>query len=271
MGPHTLNFSSKRTRVTMSWPKSCDFFRYRRFMIDRFLSATDAKRASRTLHKLSTHDISHWALAGGLAMEIHCLRAGLLPSTRPLNDIDFVAPEFDCIPQTLAEDFLFRHVHPFDPPNRTILQLVDVETSLRLDLFRTHPAIMTRTLSLELPFGPSRLISAEDVLARAARLLMDLDCGVPVPAKNVNDYLRLEKLAQHSHVEAVWQDHRKPNHPQTFREADRMVHDLIATHPDLLINPEYSQDPTEVCPRCVAKDAFPLAHPHQVLLSLGYC
>jgi MacB-like periplasmic core domain len=32
-----------------------------------------------------------------------------------LSDIDFVAPAIECIPETLARDFLFRHVHPFDP------------------------------------------------------------------------------------------------------------------------------------------------------------
>jgi hypothetical protein len=240
------------------------------FMIDRFLCTAEAKRVLKTLRKFSHHDISRWALAGGLAVEIHCLRAGLA-STRALNDIDFVASEFDCIPRTLAGDFLFRHVHPLDPPNKTILQFVDAETALRLDLFRADPAIMTRTLSLEFPFGSIRLISGEDVLARAARLLMDLRRGVPITLKNANDYMRLEKLVQHPHVEAAWQDHRKPNYPQTFRETNMIVHDLIATHRDLLVTPNYSQDATQVCPRCVATESFPLADPHLVLLSLGYC
>jgi hypothetical protein len=53
-------------------------------------------------------------LVGGLAVEFHCLRGGHAPSIRHLNDIDFVAPAFDCIPETLAREFLFRHVHPFD-------------------------------------------------------------------------------------------------------------------------------------------------------------
>jgi hypothetical protein len=240
-------------------------------MIDRFLSAAEAKRMLTTLRKLANYDISRWALAGGLAVEFYCLRAGILASTRPLNDIDFVTPEFDCIPTTLAGDFLLRHVHPFDPPNKTILQLVDAQTALRLDLFRVLPVIMTRTLLLEMPFGPIRLISGEDVLAHAARLLMDLRAGVPVPVKTANDYMRLERLIQHSHVETAWQDHRKPNHPQTFRETNMIVHDLIATHRDLLITPEYSQDATQVCERCVVMETFPLADPKLVLMSLGYC
>jgi hypothetical protein len=107
----------------------------------------------KTLQKLSQHDISGWALAGGSAVEIHCLRSGLPSSTRPLNDIDFVAAAFGSAPETLAQDFLFRHVHPLDPPGKTLLQLVDADTALRIDLFRAYGAIMRRTLSLQFPFG----------------------------------------------------------------------------------------------------------------------
>ncbi len=115
-------------------------------MTDLFLRDPEAKRALKTVQKLSRHDISGWALAGGLAVEIHCLRIGLSYSTRPRDDIDFVAGAFDCAPETLAKDFLFRHVHPLDPPGKTILQLVDAETALRIDLFRAYGAIMGRTL-----------------------------------------------------------------------------------------------------------------------------
>lgn len=53
-----------------------------------------------------------------------------------MNDIDFVTDSFDCIPESLADDFLFRHVHPFDPPGKTILQFIDAESALRVDVFR---------------------------------------------------------------------------------------------------------------------------------------
>src|SRR3569833_2244366 len=65
------------------------------FIIDRLLFDDGAKRASKTLQRLSQHDISGWALAGGLAMEILCLLDGLSPSNRLLNDIDFVAAGFN--------------------------------------------------------------------------------------------------------------------------------------------------------------------------------
>jgi hypothetical protein len=240
-------------------------------MTDRFLCAGEAKRARRTLQKLSHHDISRWALAGGFAVEIHCVRGCLPASMRPLNDLDFVAPAFDCIPETLAGDFLCRHVHPFDSPGKTILQFVDAETALRIDLFRAYGATMTRTLSPGSPFGSIQLISREDVLARTARLLLDLRGGVPVPAKHANDYLRLAELVQLSDVEVAWQDHRKPDHPATFHEANTLVRGFIATHRDLLITPDYSKDVSQICSRCVATAAFPLADPHLVRSLLGYC
>jgi hypothetical protein len=242
-----------------------------RSITDRFLSVSEANRARKTLQKLLHHDISGWALAGGLAVEIHCMRGGLPAVTRPLNDLDFVTPTFGRIPEGLAGDFLCRHVHSLDPPGKTILQLVDAETALRIDLFRGYGAIMTRTQSLEFPFGWSQLISREDVLARTARLLLDLRWSVPVPAKHANDYLRLNKLMHPSDVEVAWKDHRKPDDPVTFHEANPLVQGLIATHRDLLITPDYSKDVTRICSRCVPTAAFPLADPNLVLSLLGYC
>jgi hypothetical protein len=240
-------------------------------MIDRFLCAADAERALKTLQKLSQHDISGWALAGGLAVEIHCLLDGVPHSSRPLNDIDFVAAGFDCAPATLAGDFLFRHVHPLDAPGKTILQLVDVETALRIDLFRAYGAIMTRTRPLRFPFGPIKLISGEDVLARAARLLLDLRGGIPVAAKHASDYLRLEPLMQTLDLEVAWQDHRKPDHPVMFCDANTLVRGLLSTHRNLLITPDYAKDATRICSRCVPTTAFSLADPQLVLSLLGYC
>ena len=130
---------------------------------------------------------------------------------------------------------------------------------------------MRRTHPLRLPCGPVRLISAEDVLARAARMLLDLRAGVPVAAKHAKDYLRLEKLVRTSDLEVAWQDHRKPDQPSCFREAEVLVHELIATHRELLTTPDYSTDATQICSRCVPTAAFPLADPNLVLSLLGYC
>ena len=225
----------------------------------RFLSIGDSTRAFNTLRNLALHDVSRWVLVGVLAVEFHCLRVENSHAIRHLNDIDFVATAFECIPETLARDFLFRHVHPFDPPCKTMMQLVDADTSLRVDVFRTNGEIMSRAILVDGPTGPIRVISVEDVVACEARLLLDLAASVPVPAKHANDYLRLADLVKSSNLETAWQDHRKPTHPMTFGETSTLLKGLIATRRNLLINLEYSKDTAEICPRCVRTSAFQLA------------
>jgi len=239
--------------------------------MQRFLSIGDSTRAFNTLRKLALHEVSGWVLVGGLAVEFHCLRVGHSHPIRPLNDIDFVAPTFEGIPETLARDFLFRHVHPFDPPGKTMMQLVDADTSLRVDVFRADGGIVSRAISVDVPSGPLRVISVEDALAHEARLLLDLDAGVPVPAKHAADCLRLAELVKSSNMETAWQDHRKPTHPMTFRETNTLLKRLVATRRELLINLEYSKNTAEICRRCVRTSPLQLADPNVVLSLLGYC
>ena len=238
--------------------------------MQRFLSFADSTRAFNTLRKLALHDVSRWALVGGLAVEFHCLSTGRPHPIRHLNDIDFVAPAFECTPETLARDFLFRHVHAFDPPGKTMMQLIDADTSLRVDVFRAGGGIMSRAISVDVPSGPLRVISVEDVIAREARLLMDLDASMAVPAKHADDYLRLAELVKSSNMETAWQDHRKPTYPMTFDETNTLVKRLIATRRNLLISPDYSKDADEICSRCVPTPPFQLADPNVVLSLLGY-
>ena len=130
---------------------------------------------------------------------------------------------------------------------------------------------MGRTISVDLPSGPLQVISVEDAIAHTARLLLDLDASVPVPAKHLGDYLRLAELAKPSGVETAWQDHRKPAHPMTFGETNTLLMSLIATRRNLLISPEYSKNTAEICSRCVRTTPFQLADPEVVLTLLGYC
>jgi hypothetical protein len=240
-------------------------------MLQRFLSPPDAERAERTLHRLASHDIREWALTGGMAAEIHQLRLGRQPSWRVLNDIDFVTDSFDSIPATLADDFLFRHVHPFDAPGKTLLQMVDPETAVRIDVFRACGRTMDRLIALEILSNSFRLISLEDLLARMARLTMDLAERVTTPAKYATDFSRLTELASPERVEAAWMDHRKPRHPASFPEARRQLEALIPAHPELLIDSDYSHDLDALCSRCVPGSVFQLADPRAVLTLLGYC
>lgn len=138
----------------------------------RFLSEADAERAERVLRKLAQHDLRNWALAGGFAFEFHSLNLGLDCRARALNDLDFITGTFIGIPETLSQDFLFRHVHPFAPPGKIMLQLIDGDAALRIDVFRASIDTMNRVAL--------QMASLEDLVARAARLLFDLAQGVPV-------------------------------------------------------------------------------------------
>ena len=39
---------------------------------------------------------------------------------------------------TFAKSLLFRHIHPFDPPGKTLLQCVDTENTVRVDIPVRH-------------------------------------------------------------------------------------------------------------------------------------
>jgi hypothetical protein len=114
------------------------------------------------------------------------------------------------------------------------------------------------------------MISIEDLLARTARLCMDLDSGSQVPAKHACDFLRLLPPADIADVEQAWQDHRKPSHPSAFVAAADLLQELIVTRKDLQIVPAYSDDVQATCSRCEPAEGFPLADRAEVHSLLGY-
>jgi hypothetical protein len=239
--------------------------------LTQFLSPVDSDRARRTLAMLRRHSVQPFVLTGGLAVELHRARLGLPAEKRPLNDMDFLVDKFDEIPPTLSADLLFRHVHPHDPPAKTLLQCVDPETAIRVDIFRACGSTVARAISIDLCGIAMRTISMEDLLARTARLCMDLAANVPLPAKHARDFLRLLPLLDSGGVEPAWQDHRKPKHPGSFAAASHLLQELIATEEDLQIELARSQDLRATCSRCEPTDAFPLADAATVLSLLGYC
>jgi hypothetical protein len=239
-------------------------------MLEAFLSKSDAARALSALCKLMTHDIQAWALTGGLAVEWHALRYGSPPEARALNDLDFVTESFDCVPSTLSRDFLFRHVHPADAPGRTMLQCVDAENKVRIDVFRAAGGTLRRSSRMETDFGAIRVVSAKDLLARAARLTLDVADGIPTPGKHARDFQRLDSLLESENIEMVWSEHRKKGQPASFDEVRSRLRGTIAAHPELLTVPAYAGG-DELCPRCAPRDNFRLASASEVKAILGYC
>jgi hypothetical protein len=236
-----------------------------------FLSAPDAERVRRTMKRLRRHQVDSLVLTGGMAVELHILKLGSVAEKRPLNDLDFLVDSFDDIPKTLATDFLFRHVHPNDPPGKTLMQCVDPETAVRVDIFRACGSTVARAMRMEFCGASLPTISLEDIAAYSVRLCMDLAANTPMPAKHGKDLLRLLPALDLRAAETAWREHRKANHAEAFRSAVGLVSDLIATRKDLQIRPVYSQDTQQKCPRCEGTEEFPLADPKQVLSILGYC
>jgi len=228
-------------------------------------ASDDASRASRTLRLLAEHDISQWALTGGTAVELY------LHGVRPLHDLDFVAASFDCLPAGLGKAILIRHVHPYDPPAKTMLQGVDPATSVRVDVFRAYGAEMERAQPFHVFDLALRVVAFEDLVARHARLCCGLLRGEALAPKFARDFLRMVDVARPESIEPVWREHRKVSDPANFAEAAGLLRAAIATRSDLLIQPVYSTDVEEVCVRCKSTASFPLADARQVVALLGYC
>lgn len=239
--------------------------------LDQFLSAADSHRAAQVLLKLADHDISSLALTGGFAIELQILRRGRQACLRPLHDIDFLVDSFDGIPETLGRAFLFRHVHPYDPPGKTLVQAVAEEMAVRVDVFRAYGQEMARTEPTVLAGYPMRTVSLPDLVARHAQLTWDLVGGQPVSPKYARDFLRMLELLTTDEVEDIWQEHRKPHCPDSFAETARELKKIIELRQDLLVSPVYSTDTLESCSRCHSLTAFPLADAGRIMELLGYC
>lgn len=237
----------------------------------RFLDWKDAERAARTLRKVAACDISRWALTGGLAVEIHILRHGRESGGRRLRDMDFVAGSFEDIPASLGSEVLFRHVHPNDAPAKTMLQCVDEETALRVDLLRAYGQEMERVVAIELEGIRVNMISVEDVEGAHARVAWGMMLGKKVAPQHARDFLRLLPLVTTAEMEEIWQEHRTPECPESFRETVTELNKVIAERTDLLVPRVYSQDVNAVCVRCQGSETFKLADAGRVFAILGYC
>ena len=88
--------------------------------LDLFLSPADAARAVSTLRHLARHDLSRFALTGGFAIESQIHTHGGQPPLRTLHDIDFLVDSFRDLPPSLGAELLIRHIHPHDPPAKTL-------------------------------------------------------------------------------------------------------------------------------------------------------
>jgi hypothetical protein len=240
-------------------------------MFERFLAEADKHRVGSCLTVLRRHGVANWVLTGGVAIEMRLVERGGPVELRALNDIDFATASFDTVPNTLGNIFLVRHVHPFDPPNKIIAQFVSSALVLRIDVFRTDPDVINRADSIETEFGIVRVVSLDDLIARAARLALPLANRQSVPSKHARDFLRLASIANLESAERAWPQHRRVGDPESFRDVASLLRDVIPRSADFLMSPTYSQDAPEDCTRCAAVEGLELASPDAIRSILGHC
>jgi hypothetical protein len=240
-------------------------------VFERFLAEADVRRVGTCLATLQRHGVAEWALTGGVAIELRLIELSGEVETRSLNDLDFATASFDTVPNTLGTEFLVRHVHPFDPPDKIIAQFVSSELVLRVDVFRTHPEVMDRANPVQTEFGPVYTVSLDDLVARAARLTLPLADRQPVLSKHASDFLRLVKVANLEGAEQAWPQHRRVGDPETFQEAATVLREVIPNSTDLLKCPANSQNVSEHCSRCAGVEGLELANREVILSVLGYC
>jgi len=128
---------------------------------------------------------------------------------------------------------------------------------------------LRRTRFLSVVGSTIRVISPEDLLARIARLTLDLAGGIPVTSKHASYFLRLDKLVDASQLEAAWADHRKDRHPASFAAARSLLRELIPEHPELLLTPPIRpMRPSRIVPASISTASFRLADLNLVLAIL---
>ena len=113
------------------------------------------------------------ALTGGLALAAQLRAHGRPVERRRLNDIDLVVHGFGAIPESVTGSFLLHHVHPDAIEGKTLVQLIDESTAVRVDLFRTFGNTLTRASALDDETGALHVLSIEDLVARTTALV----CG----------------------------------------------------------------------------------------------
>ena len=239
--------------------------------LDEIFAPRDAARLERTLQRLAAYQLPHWAVTGGVAVEFHLARRGGGPITRVLHDIDFIVASFENIPPQWAQGLLLRHVHPEDPPGKTLLQGVQPDTEVRVDVFRAYGNKIERAEPVTIAGLLFRVVSFHDLVARDTRLNWDLVTGGEVAPKFARDFLRMIDFLEPEAAQNIWLEHRTPGMPESFAETVLQAQQEIIVRPHLLIEPVYSMDVAAVCARCRVVEDFPLAPASRILSILGYC
>jgi hypothetical protein len=186
-----------------------------------------------------------------------------------LNDIDLVVDGFGAIPESVTASFLLHHVHPDAIEGKTLLQLIDEETAVRVDLFRAFGNTLARASALDDETGALHVVSVEDLVARTTALVCgSLRLHKKVDAKHATALACLLGMGQIERLAVAWSDHRQAV-PGTLEEATREAIRLLEAHPELVVVEEY---PAAVvaCERCREQGPFRPGPADKIVQTLGY-
>ncbi len=218
-------------------------------MIEATLAPADARRAVATLGRLTRAGLREAAVTGGIAVAWHLGAATGRPAIRALNDLDLIVSGASAIAPGLSAEVLVAHVHPDARPGRLLVQVIDPATRLRVDIFGAFGGQLARSRAVSFFDGDVPVVSAGDLVARLAALLLDLGLGEPVPAKHARDFLALQGCIDEAQASSAWADHRRPRQPVAFAEAHHTTLGLIRDRRGLLVE-EPRFDISLCCTRC---------------------
>lgn len=209
------------------------------------------------------------ALTGGLAIAAQLRAHGRPAERRGLNDIDLVVHGFGAIPESVTASFLLHHVHPDAIEGRTLLQLIDEATAVRVDLFRAFGNTLARASAFDHQTSALHILSVEDLVARTTALV----CGSlrrrkTIDRKHVRAFTRLLGLGRQEQLAAAWSDHRQAI-PGTLEDATREAIRLLEAHPELVVVEEYSAI-VMPCERCREQGPFRPGPADRIVQTLGY-
>lgn len=202
------------------------------------------------LARLRPHvDLARVALTGGVAIAQNAAARGRRRTREPgaaRGDVDLVAALPDAVASSVVGPFLVSHFHrPHPGYVKSLVQLVDVASGLRVDLFSCGDDAWAGATEDAVTGCGFRLLAPERILAHKLALLAHASAERPVDEKHYHDARLLGEL---------------------------YMRKIPARGSDIFAPTVYGHDLTARCARCDASrdPNFPLAPKHRVYELLGY-
>ena len=158
--------------------------------------ADDLQRLAATLDRFLPHvDVSAIALAGGVAIQLHCHDAGVSSGRTRIADVDFVATSVDAVSASVTADLLIAHFHLPQPGySKFLLQMVDPETRLRVDVFPDLGGAIAQASERTIAGRRLRMLAARSILDHKAQGISGASTSRPIDEKHARDAIVLAEL-----------------------------------------------------------------------------